>query len=149
MAGRKRHAPTSESRKTAESASGLGLPQAQICSLIGDIDEKTLRKHYRKELSDGKAKANGQVVKSLYSSATSGDTTAAIWWTKTQLGWKDTSRVELGGIPGGVPIAIASMSPDDVNWNQLNDEEVAAIAAGKMTNELITKLTAAARADSA
>lgn len=96
----KPHKPTDESRKTAESASGLGLPHEQIGALLG-IDDKTLRKYYRKELDNGIAKANGQVVKSLYNSATSGDTTAAIWWTKTRLGWKDLSRVEISGPDGG------------------------------------------------
>lgn len=94
------HQPSDESRKQAETASGLGLPQEQIAALLS-IDPKTLREHYRKELDQGIARANGQVVKSLYASATAGDTTAAIWWTKTRLGWKDTSRMEHTGADGG------------------------------------------------
>ena len=95
--GRSRHTPTAENRKLAETVSGLGLPHEQIGALIG-IDDKTLRKHYRHELDQGIAKANSNVVKSLYSKASGGDVTACIWWTKTRLGWKDTSRTEISGI---------------------------------------------------
>lgn len=94
---RPRHIPTAENRKLAETVSGLGLPHEQIGALIG-IDDKTLRKHYRHELDQGIAKANSNVVKSLYSKASGGDVTACIWWTKTRLGWKDTSRTEISGI---------------------------------------------------
>lgn len=99
--GQPAHRPTDETRKTAETLSGLGLPQSQIAILIGKgIDVKTLTKHYATELEAGKAKANSQVTKNLFQKCMSGDTTAQIWWTKTQLGWKDTSRVEHTGADG-------------------------------------------------
>lgn len=91
--GRPRHQQTPENRKLAETVAGLGLPHEQIGALLG-IDDKTLRKHYRLELDQGIAKANSNVVKSLYSKAVDGDVTACIWWTKTRLGWKDTSRID-------------------------------------------------------
>jgi predicted transcriptional regulator len=93
------HIPTDEQKKLVESTSGLGLPHEQIASLVG-IDDKTLRKHYRKELDEGKAKANSQIAKTLYSKATSGDTTALIWWTKTQMKWSETVKQELTGADG-------------------------------------------------
>lgn len=96
--GRPSHKVTPDNRKLVETVSGLGLPHEQIGSLLG-IDDKTLRKHYRQELDQGIAKANSNVVKSLYSKAAGGDVTACIWWTKTRLGWKDTSRTEIFG-PG-------------------------------------------------
>lgn len=96
------HKPTPEDRKQVEILSGLGIPQEQICRLIqGGIDDKTLRKYYAAELVDGVAKANSQVSKSLFQKAVAGDTTAQIWWTKTRMGWKDTSRVEVAGADGG------------------------------------------------
>ena len=95
-----KHKPTKEFRATAESTSGLGLPHEQIAMLIG-IDDKTLRKHYRHELDMGKAKANGQIAKTLYSKAIAGDTTSLIWWTKTQMKWAETQRHELTGAEGG------------------------------------------------
>jgi hypothetical protein len=97
----RQHKPTAEDRKQVEMLSGLGIPQEQICLLVqGGIDEKTLRKHYASELVSGVAKANSQVSKSLFQKATSGDTTAQIWWTKTRMGWKDTSRLEHTGPDG-------------------------------------------------
>jgi predicted transcriptional regulator len=94
------HIPTDESRKMVESTSGLGLPHEQIAILVG-IDDKTLRKHYRAELDMGKAKANGQIAKTLYSKAVGGDTTSLIWWTKTQMKWAETQKHELTGAEGG------------------------------------------------
>ena len=93
------HKPTNESRKMVESTSGLGLPHEQIAILVG-IDDKTLRKYYRTELDLGKAKANGQIAKTLFSKATSGDTTALIWWTKTQMRWAETVKQEITGADG-------------------------------------------------
>jgi hypothetical protein len=93
------HKPTDESRRMVESTSGLGLPHEQIAILVG-IDDKTLRKYYRTELDMGKAKANGQIAKTLFSKATSGDTTALIWWTKTQMRWAETVKQEITGADG-------------------------------------------------
>jgi predicted transcriptional regulator len=93
------HQPTEETKKLVESTSGLGLPHEQIAILVG-IDDKTLRKYYRAELDMGKAKANGQIAKTLFSKATSGDTTALIWWTKTQMRWAETVKQEITGAEG-------------------------------------------------
>ena len=93
------HLPTDESRKMVESTSGLGLPHEQIAILVG-IDDKTLRKYYRNELDIGKAKANGQIAKTLFSKAVSGDTTSLIWWTKAQMRWSETVKQELTGESG-------------------------------------------------
>jgi predicted transcriptional regulator len=93
------HKPTPETRKLVESSSGLGLPHESIGVLVG-IDDKTLRKHYRAELDMGKAKANGQIAKTLFTKATSGDTTALIWWTKTQMRWAETVKQEITGAEG-------------------------------------------------
>ena len=93
------HVPTDEFRKLVESTSGLGLPHEQIGILVG-IDDKTLRKYYRTELDLGKAKANGQIAKTLFGKATGGDTTALIWWTKTQMRWAETVKQEITGAEG-------------------------------------------------
>ena len=93
------HIITDESRKMVESTSGLGLPHEQIAILVG-IDDKTLRKHYRAELDMGKAKANGQIAKTLFSKAVGGDTTSLIWWTKSQMRWSETVRNEMTGADG-------------------------------------------------
>ena len=94
------HVPNDKTRKLVENTSGLGLPHEQIGILVG-IDDKTLRKYYRNELDSGKAKANGQIAKTLYSKAVGGDTTSLIWWTKTQMKWAETQKHELTGAEGG------------------------------------------------
>jgi len=89
--GRPPFEPTAEQRKTVEAMSGYGVPLAQIAALIGEggIDEDTLRKHFKNEIIQGKAKANSQVGQTLFQKAKKGDTAAAIWWSKTQMGWKE------------------------------------------------------------
>ena len=93
------HEPNDNSRKQVETSAGLGLPHEQIAALIG-IDDKTLRKHYRAELDIGKAKASASIARSLYNKALGGDTTAMIWWTKSQMNWSETVKQELTGADG-------------------------------------------------
>ena len=49
--------PTAEQRALVESASAIGITQAEIANQL-KIDEKTLRKHFREELSSGKFKVD-------------------------------------------------------------------------------------------
>jgi hypothetical protein len=110
------HKPTDETRRMVESTSGLGLPHEQIAILVG-IDDKTLRKYYRAELDMGKAKANGQIAKTLFSKAVGGDTTSLIWWTKTQMRWSETIKQELTGEDGSpllTSIQVSFVQPKDV-----------------------------------
>ena len=101
-AGRPAFVPSAEERKQVEALSGYGLPQEQIAILIGGgIHIDTLREHFSMELMSGKAKANGQIGKTLFQKALAGDTAAAIWWSKSQMRWADTHRHELTGANGG------------------------------------------------
>jgi hypothetical protein len=103
-AGRPAFVPTDAERKQVEALSGYGLPLEQIAVLVREgIDADTLRKHFATELVSGKAKANGQVGKTLFQKVMAGDTTAAIWWTKTQMRWAETQKHELTGADG-VPL---------------------------------------------
>jgi hypothetical protein len=100
-AGRKAFEPTDDERKQVEIISGYGLPLEQIAVLIRDgIDADTLRKHFATELQSGKAKANAQVGKTLFQKVMAGDTTAAIWWSKTQMRWSEVQKHELTGADG-------------------------------------------------
>jgi hypothetical protein len=99
--GRKSFEPTDAERKQVEAMSGYGLPIEQIAVLVREgIDTDTLRKHFATELLSGKAKANGQVGKTLFQKVMAGDTTAAIWWSKTQMRWAETQKHELTGADG-------------------------------------------------
>lgn len=100
-AGRKPFQPTDDERKQVEIISGYGLPLEQIAVLIRDgIDADTLRKYFATELQSGKAKANAQVGKTLFQKVMAGDTTAAIWWSKTQMRWSEVQKHELTGADG-------------------------------------------------
>ncbi|HSV75171.1 MAG TPA: hypothetical protein VLH79_15540 [Chthonomonadales bacterium] len=99
-AGRPAFVPTADERKKVETLSGYGLPIDQIAVLVRDgISVDTLRAHFEAELKSGKAKANGQIAQTLFQKAMSGDTTAAIWWTKSQMRWSE--RHEVTGADGG------------------------------------------------
>jgi hypothetical protein len=100
-AGRPAFVPTAAERKQVEALSGYGLPIDQIAVLVRDgIHIDTLRAHFATELVSGKAKANGQVGKTLFQKVMAGDTTAAIWWSKTQMRWAETQKHELTGADG-------------------------------------------------
>ena len=103
-AGRPAFEPTDSERKQVEALSGYGLPIDQIGALIRDgISVDTLRAHFASEMQSGKAKANAQVGKTLFQKVMAGDTTAAIWWSKTQMRWAETQKHELTGADG-VPL---------------------------------------------
>jgi hypothetical protein len=100
-AGRPAFEPTAAERKQVEALSGYGLPIEQIAVLVRDgIHIDTLRAHFATELVSGKAKANGQVGKTLFQKVMAGDTTAAIWWSKTQMRWAETQKHEVTGADG-------------------------------------------------
>ena len=100
-AGRPAFEPTDAERKQVEALSGYGLPIEQIAVLVRDgIDADTLRKYFAKELIAGKAKANSGVGRTLFQKAMGGDTSAMIWWSKTQMRWKETQQHELTGADG-------------------------------------------------
>ena len=108
-AGRPAFEPTDSERKQVEALSGYGLPIDQIGALIRDgISVDTLRAHFASEMQSGKAKANAQVGKTLFQKVMAGDTTAAIWWSKTQMRWAETQKHELTGADG-VPLEFAKI----------------------------------------
>jgi len=108
-AGRPAFEPTPAERKQVEALSGYGLPIDQIGALVRDgIHIDTLRAHFSSELVSGKSKANAQVGKTLFQKVMAGDTTAAIWWSKTQMRWAETQKHELTGADG-VPLEFAKI----------------------------------------
>lgn len=95
-AGAKGYTFTDIERAQVEKMAGLGVPLHQIGSLIREgIDKDTVIKHFRKELDNGKAKINAKIGLTLYQQAMAGNTSAAIWWTKSQMGWRDQSRIDI------------------------------------------------------
>lgn len=95
VGGRPPHEPTEKSRATVKALSAYGIPQVQIARVL-DIHEQTLRLYYRDELDLGAIEANAKVAETLYGQGVrEGNTAALIWWTKSRMGWKETSRVEV------------------------------------------------------
>ena len=118
-AGRPAFQPTDAERKQVEALSGYGLPIEQIAVLVRDgIDTDTLRKHFATELVSGKAKANGQVGKTLFQKVMAGDTAAAIWWSKTQMRWKEVQQHEITG-KDGAPIQVATIDVSKISTEAL------------------------------
>ena len=83
------HKPTDKLRKKVQMLAVAGATQEQVASIIG-VDAKTLRKHYREELTNSKVEASASVAGKLYQAAMSGNVVAQIFWLKTQAGWRET-----------------------------------------------------------
>lgn len=88
-----------------EQYSALGLSQEHIAQCLG-ISERTLRNR-KKESSEfaeaikrGKAKGIALVTSKLMEQVKEGNTTAMIFFLKTQAGWKEARAVELTGRDG-------------------------------------------------
>jgi hypothetical protein len=125
-AGRMAFEPTDAERKQVEAMSGYGLPIEQIAVLVRDgIDTDTLRKHFATELISGKAKANGRVGKTLFQKVMAGDTAAAIWWSKTQMRWREIQQHEITG-KDGAPIRLTT-----IDVTKISTEALAEIMAAK------------------
>ena len=96
--GRPPHQPTEESRRMVETLAGYGVPQEDIGRIL-KIGRDCVRTHYLEEYDNGRAKANATICKFLYTQAQK-NLTAAIFWAKSQMQWKDHQHVELTGKDG-------------------------------------------------
>ena len=93
------YVPTEEQRRTVRAMSGFGIPQTDIATIL-EIDAKTLRKHFRRELDRGSIEATTKVAQTLFSMATSGqNTAAAIFWMKARAGWREKQEIVLSAKP--------------------------------------------------
>ena len=73
----------------------LGISRQTMTALIQRDPEVQMR------VNKGKAKAITKVAQGLLQKALSGDTTCAIFYLKTQAGWRETNRMEVTD-PDGV-----------------------------------------------
>jgi hypothetical protein len=89
--GAKQFVPTDSEREQVAQMAGMGLRYDQIACLVRDgISKSLLGRIFKRELREGKAKTCLTVAKSLYRQATvDNNVSAAIWWTKTQSGWRE------------------------------------------------------------
>ncbi len=91
--------PTEEQRRTVRAMSGYGVPHDDIATLL-EVDPKTLRKHFRRELDRGSIEATAKVGQSLFRMATEGGSVAAaIFWMKARAGWREKHEVVVSTRP--------------------------------------------------
>ena len=89
--------PTDVERRQVKMMVISGITQEMIAACMNGgegIDVKTLRKYYKPELDTAKAIAVANMGRKLYERGIGGSTTDAIFYLKTQGGWKETSVVE-------------------------------------------------------
>lgn len=91
--GKPPHEPSKATRELVKLHAMVGTPQPIIADLI-EIDDKTLRKYYRRELDLSTHQANAQVGGALYNKAVKGDTAAMIFWLKTRAGFREKAEEE-------------------------------------------------------
>ena len=84
--------------KQIEMLVSLGLTHEQIGYIVS-LSPKTLRKHYKKELANGKSKIDAAIGGQLVKKAIGGDITSIIFYLKTKCHWKETSVVETQQLP--------------------------------------------------
>ena len=92
------HKPTDRTRTLVEMMTAYGASQPQIASTL-DIDPSTLARHYREQLTLGHMRSNMAVARNLFRIATTPKNTApvvnaAIWWTKSMMGWREIRDVQ-------------------------------------------------------
>jgi hypothetical protein len=104
--GRPKYEPTDADRNTVRSMAATGFTHVAIAKCLGTsgIDEKTLRKLFRRELDTAADKTNAAVANKAYQMAIAGDPPAAtFFWLKCRAGWKEKQEIAHTG-PDGKPI---------------------------------------------
>ena len=115
--GPKPFEPTDRDRQIVLMAAAVGLPHEKIGKLVG-LSKGSVETHFQEELEQGSAQADFKVGGALFKIATAdppvpGTVTAQIWWTKSRMGWKDTTRVENTGADGAPIGQVVVWLPDN------------------------------------
>ena len=91
--GKPAHIPTDKTRAEVSALTSFGITQDEISTYL-DIDLKTLRKHYRRELDTGTTRANAAMAKRLFDAGVKdGSVPAMIFWLKTRARWRETDNL--------------------------------------------------------
>src|ERR1700730_2559985 len=103
------YVPTVKQR-LVENAAAFGITQAEIANQLG-IQEKTLRKHFRGELSSGKFEVDMLAGKTLVELMKSRDEREATkCYTARRMGWKETTAQQVTGADNG-PVQFEDVTP--------------------------------------
>lgn len=124
MAGRPRYKPTPADRNTVLSMAAQGFRHEEIAMCLGDhgIDDKTMRRHFRRELDTAATMANATIGGVVFNKAKTGDLGACCFWLKCRAGWREVNALELSG-PNGKRVQV------DVSATDLLASRIASIAA--------------------
>lgn len=107
--------PSPEDLAKIELYAGLGSTQDSVAVMLGKSSRTFRGNETAKEAFErGKAQTITKVAGALVSKALKGDTASAIFYLKTQAGWKETSRQEHTGADGK-PIEYQNLSEDEVD----------------------------------
>lgn len=94
------HEPTEALRQRVSDLVMCGTPIHLICEVIG-IDDDTLRKYYKFELSTAKAVAIERIGKTVYQQALQGNEKSQALYLKTQgasQGWVEKQVIETNSV---------------------------------------------------
>jgi hypothetical protein len=89
---RPQYQPSDQDMRTVEVMTVGGFPQSEICTVL-DIDEKTLRKHFRETLDKASIRADAKVTATMFQMATSGEHPGmTAFWMKVRRRWKEPAN---------------------------------------------------------
>lgn len=90
--------PSTEEISKIRLYAGLGSTQEQIAAMIGKSVDTIMSRESAKEAYEiGKAETIAKVAGKLVRKALDGDTASAIFYLKTQAGWKEKTAIEHSG----------------------------------------------------
>ena len=79
--------------RVVSALSGYGATKEEIASVLR-LPEKTIDKFYSEEMKEGLELANLKIKKNIIKACLDGDKKMLQFYAKTQLGWKETTKVE-------------------------------------------------------
>jgi DNA-binding CsgD family transcriptional regulator len=79
---------TEEQQRQVKMLAALGMNHEDIAQVL-EISPKTLRKHFRRELTRGDIEARTRIARNLMQSGDSGNVPAQIFLAKARLGWRE------------------------------------------------------------
>jgi hypothetical protein len=106
------------SAKMVQVLSQYGEPQEDIAARL-NICVETLQKLYPEELARGKREAHTAIRKTLFEKAKEGNIPSLLFYCKTQLGMRETNRLEMTSpdgtmTPKGTTFDLSGFTPDQL-----------------------------------
>lgn len=111
--GRKAYEPTPADRATVKALVAAGVTEARIAPCIGGygVSEKTLRKHFKKELKTARSEVTALAMSKLLAGIQAGEAWAIKLWMMAREGWTEQARILQ---EGGGTIVNVNVSPGEL-----------------------------------